>query len=161
MFDRFKILHGLPKEGQKITFIQPTHSWFINVREDSEKLIRGQQYTVRKTELNSSSTYVWLEEFPNIFDPNDPNDGRDQPFFNMASFEWEPPEINLQDLIGMNPMDVCRLTHPPYKYGIEFDGKLKYEGSPILVIEYKKTESMDNRWNNTEITNAYFKKDDN
>jgi hypothetical protein len=89
IFDKYKVLHGLPKVGQKIKFIKPTRSWFINVEKDAEKLIPGQEYTVRKTELNSSSTYVWLEEFPNIFDYSD---GRDQPFFNMASFEWDKSE---------------------------------------------------------------------
>lgn len=90
LFDRFSMEYGLPKVGQKITFVNPSKSWFINVEEDQKKLIPGQQYTVRKTQLNSSSTYVWLEEFPNIFDPTDPMDGRDQPFFSMQSFKWEP-----------------------------------------------------------------------
>ena len=134
IFDKYSILHGLPKVGQKITFVKPTPSWFINVTEDTKKLIPGQQYTVRKTELNSSSTYVWLDEFPNIFDSNDPNDGRDQPFFNMASFEWKKPELNLEDLIGFSVLEMSRLNWT-YKYGIELDGELWYKGDPVLVIE--------------------------
>ncbi len=89
IFDIFKRENNLPEVGQKIKFVKPMKSWFINVEEDTKKLVVGQEYTVRKTQINSSSTYVWLEEFPNIFDPNDPMDGRDQPFFSMWSFEWE------------------------------------------------------------------------
>jgi hypothetical protein len=149
IFDKFKILHGLPEVGQKITFIKPTMSWFINVREDSEKLIPGQEYTVRKTELNSSSTYVWLEEYPNTFD-----DGRDQPFFNMTSFEWVKPDLNLNDLIGMSILDIYRLTYS-YKYGIEFDSKVWCDGDPMLVIEY---DTITNGSKTSDIiTKAYFK----
>jgi hypothetical protein len=138
IFDKYKILRGLPLVGQKITFIEPTMSWFTNVNEDAKKLIPGQEYTVRKTELNSSSTYVWLEELPNIFDSNDPKDGRDQPFFNMGSFEWTLPEINLDDLIGYHITDVTRLNHS-YKWGIEVDGNVLYPGNPILSIESDNT----------------------
>jgi hypothetical protein len=106
LFENYKILHGLPKEGQKIIFKgEKVFSWFTNVIEDTKKLIPGQEYTVRKTQLNSSSTYVWLEEFPNIFDPNDPNDGRDQPFFSMHSFKWELPEIDPDELVGFTDND--------------------------------------------------------
>jgi hypothetical protein len=139
MFDKYKILHGLPLEGQKITFIKPTLSWFKNVNEDTKKLVVGQEYTVRKTELNSSSTYVWLEEFPNIFDPNDPLDGRDQPFFNIGSFKWDNPKLDLYDLIGFDPRDLGSLSMT-YGYGIELDGKVWLEGSPMLVVEYETDE---------------------
>lgn len=89
IFEQHKIEYKLPKVGQKIKFVKPTPSWFINVTEDSKMLVYGQEYTVRKIEVASSSTYVWLEEYPNIFELNESNRGMDQPFFNMASFSWE------------------------------------------------------------------------
>jgi hypothetical protein len=148
IFNDRKILHGLPKVGQTITFIEPTRSWFINVNEDAKKLIPGKEYTVRKTQLNSSSTYVWLEEFPNIFDDNDPNDGRDQPFFNMHSFEWEPPELDPKDLIGKFFASDIRSLHRTYGWGIQLKDDVCYDGSPMLVVDYDKNEM---------VTDAYFK----
>lgn len=146
IFDKYKILHGLPEIGQKITFVKPTRSWFTNVEEDQKKLTIGQEYTVRKTELNSSSTYVWLEEFPNIFDDNDPTDGRDQPFFNMGSFEWVIPPINPNDLIGLTYGDVLTLNRK-YRIGIKYKNyAMVAVGNPVLVIE-----CVDN-----VIKNAYF-----
>lgn len=122
IFENYKILHGLPKKGQKIIFKgEKVFSWLTNVIEDSEKLIPGQEYTVRKTQLNSSSTYVWLEEFPNIFDPNDPNDGRDQPFFSMHSFKWELPEINPDELVGFTDNDLRLLDRT---YGEDYRIKI-------------------------------------
>lgn len=140
-FENYKILHGLPLEDQKITFIKSTPSWFINVEEDSKQLVPGQEYTVRKTELNSSSTYVWLEEFPNIFDPNDPNDGRDQPFFNMSSFKWTPPELDLNELIGFNVSDL-RGLHRSYGYGIQLKDNVWADGNPMLKIDYDENDRV-------------------
>jgi len=75
---------GFPKDGQKITFKKPTEMcWFKNVVDDQRYLAVGQEYTVRKTQLNSSSSYVWLEEL----EPYDTE--RDMPFFNLWSFDWE------------------------------------------------------------------------
>ena len=139
MLEKHKILHGLPKVGQKIKFVKPAFSWFINVVEDSKKLVTGQEYTVRKTQLNSSSTYVWLEEFPNVFDPNDPNDGRDQPFFSMNSFEWDLPEIDLCDLIGFNVRDLGTLNRV-YRWGITIGDVIWFEGNPMLVANYDEND---------------------
>jgi len=135
MFDKYKFLHGLPLEGQKIIFKRCPMSWFTNVVEDSKRLVIDQEYTVRKTQLNSSSTYVWLEEFPNIFDPNDLNDGRDQPFFCMSSFEWIKPEPKLEDLIGFNVRDLATINNI-FGWGVELDGKVWLCGDPMLIIEY-------------------------
>jgi hypothetical protein len=129
IFDKYSILHGLPKVGQKIKFVEyPTFSFFKNVIEDSKKLVIGQIYTVRKTELNSSSTYVWLEEFPDVS-----NDGRELPFFMMGSFEWDLPEIDLKDLIGWNARDVGRLSNS-YGWGISINGKEWLKGTPMLNV---------------------------
>lgn len=128
--DKYKVLHGLPEVGQKITFIRPTPSWFTNVERDCELLVPGDEYTVRKTELNSSSTYVWLEEFSDILDV-----GRDQPFFNIASFEWVKPELDFNDLIGMNARDLTRLNYS-YGWGIKLKDSVVCEGSPMLHIDY-------------------------
>ena len=64
MFDKYSILHGLPLPGQKIRFVAPAKwGYFTNVIADEKTLlVPGQEYTVRKTSLNSSSTYVYLEE---------------------------------------------------------------------------------------------------
>jgi hypothetical protein len=151
LFDKRKVLHGLPKVGQKITFIKPTMSWFTNVNEDAKKLIPGQEYTVRKTELNSSSTYVWLEEFPNIFDPNDPMDGRDQPFFNMGSFKWEKPEIELDKLIGFNVSDLKTLSRT-YGWGITVKFETWEEGTPMLMVDHDEFGRVDAVWFKQEET---------
>ena len=78
---------SLPVPGQQIIFVKPTRSFFINSNVDQQNLVIGEKYTVRKTLVNSSSTQVWLEEFPNIFDDES---GFDQPFFNLSSFSWDP-----------------------------------------------------------------------
>ena len=76
---------GFPKDGQKVIFKEPiTIHWFQNVVADQSKyLCVGQEYTVRKTQLNSSSSFIWLEEL----EPYD--EERDLPFFNLWSFSWD------------------------------------------------------------------------
>jgi hypothetical protein len=75
---------GFPEDGQKVIFSEPlTIHWFKNVVEDQELLEVGKEYTVRKTQLNSSSSFVWLEEIE-VYDAE-----RDLPFFNVWSFNWE------------------------------------------------------------------------
>ena len=84
IFENDKEKMGLPKDGQKITFKWPsTHHWFKCVVEDQELLEKGKEYTVRKTQLNSSSAYVWLEEIPSY------DEERDHPFFSLWAFDWE------------------------------------------------------------------------
>ena len=84
VFENGKEKMGFPKDGQKITFKWPsTHAWFKNVVEDQKLLEKGREYTVRKTQLNSSSAYVWLEEIE-TYDAE-----RDMPFFNIWAFDWE------------------------------------------------------------------------
>ena len=75
---------GFPKDGQKIIFANPIEiHWFTNVVKDQELLEVGKEYTVRKTQLNSSSSFVWLEEL----EPYDTE--RDMPFFSLWCFDWE------------------------------------------------------------------------
>jgi hypothetical protein len=75
---------GFPEDGQKVVFSEPlTIHWFTNVVKDQELLEIGKEYTVRKTQLNSSSSFVWLEEVE-AYDAE-----RDLPFFNLWSFDWE------------------------------------------------------------------------
>lgn len=136
MFDNRKVLHGLPVIGQKIQYTHRTHSWFTNVKADRDALVLGEWYTVRKTELNSSSTYVWLQEFPNIFDDNDPKDGRDQPFFNMGSFTYVPPPIEFDALIGLSARSAMQLKRAYPCIGIYFNGTRGYAGDPEIDIEY-------------------------
>lgn len=74
---------GFPEDGQKVVFSEPLSiHWFTNVVEDQKLLEVGKQYTVRKTQLNSSSSFVWLEEVE-VYDAE-----RDLPFFNLWSFDW-------------------------------------------------------------------------
>jgi hypothetical protein len=84
VFENDKEAMGLPKDGQKITFKWPCeHGWFTNVVDDQKYLTKEQEYTVRKTQLNSSSAYVWLEELE-VYDIE-----RDLPFFSIWAFDWE------------------------------------------------------------------------
>lgn len=74
---------GFPADCQKVVFSEPlTIHWFTNVVKDQRLLEVGKQYTVRKTQLNSSSSFVWLEELE-VYDVE-----RDLPFFNLWSFDW-------------------------------------------------------------------------
>tara|TARA_R110002167_G_scaffold98020_3_gene258291 strand:- start:23184 stop:23648 length:465 start_codon:yes stop_codon:yes gene_type:complete len=132
MYDNLKVLHGLPKPGQKITFLKPIEKhWFTNVVEDQKFLEVGKEYTVRKTHLNSSSTYVWLNEIP-VYD-----EGRDMPFFNLSdtSFEWESPELTECVFLGMSCRSALRVVNFYPDIGIEFDGEVYKEGTPMWVFE--------------------------
>jgi hypothetical protein len=90
---------GFPKDGQKITFKNPIEiHWFKNVVEDQQRYLAvGQEYTVRKTQLNSSSAFVWLEEL----EPYDTE--RDMPFFNVWSFDWEGKPESWIDKLKKTP----------------------------------------------------------
>lgn len=134
MFDKYKIFHGLPKPGQKVTYKNPTqYSFHQNKITDEKELLElGKEYTVRKVQLNSSSTYVYLEEF--WVEGLDEYRNK-QKSFEMHAFEWEIPAIDMEDLIGFDVRDACRLINKPYEYGIKYQGELMYEGSPVLVLE--------------------------
>jgi len=68
--------------GTKVTFKTPMLAhWFTNVVEDQKLLEVGKEYTIRKVEVASSATYIWLEELP-VYDEE-----RNLPFFNYHSFE--------------------------------------------------------------------------
>ena len=139
MFNNRKILHGFPRDGQKIKAIaNETQSWFTNVMEDTKKLEVGKEYTVRKTELNSSTSYVWLEEF-----------GEDM-FFNLHSFEWELPEIDPKDLVGFFVSDMNTI-HYKYGWGIQIGDNIRYEGTPTIVVKCEHELYAD------YITSATFK----
>jgi hypothetical protein len=149
IFNSRKILHGLPKEGQKIKFAKPT-KWALhtNVIEDEKLLELGKEYTVKKTELNSSSTYVYLEEF---WDDDMDMYRNNQKCFSMHAFEWELPEINPDELIGLSVNDMSMLSQT-YGIGIEMDGENYRKGDPILVVDYKRER-------NYPIVAAYWKKE--
>jgi hypothetical protein len=75
---------GFPEDGQKVIFKEPlTIHWFSNVVQDQKLLEIGKEYTVRKTQLNSSSSFIWLEEVE-VYSIE-----QDLPFFNLWSFDWE------------------------------------------------------------------------
>jgi hypothetical protein len=139
IFNRRKILHGFPKDGQKIKAIaNETNSWFTNVIENTKKLEIGREYTVLKTELNSSTSYVWLEEF-----------GKDM-FFNLHSFEWEMPKLDPNDLIGFFVLDLHMLNYK-YGLGIQWKDDIRCDGSPMLVVKCENEEHKD------MVTSASFK----
>lgn len=131
-FDKYSKLHGLPLPGQQITFVAPAQwGYFTNVLEDEKTLlVPGQKYTVKKTSLNSSSTYVYLEEFwVEGLDEYRNN----QKKFTMQSFTWEKPAINMDELVGFHSRDLITL-HRTYGYGLYIDDAVWYDGSPMLHI---------------------------
>jgi hypothetical protein len=135
LFDKYKVLHGLPKVGQKIKFREAAKFAFLPQTAQSEfnLLEKGREYTVRDVELNSSSTYVWLEEFPE-------ENGNDV-FFNMHSFDWEPPALNPDELIGFYSSDLSILRYK-LNIGIEVNGELRYEGYPTLAVTVNENEKI-------------------
>jgi hypothetical protein len=147
IFNSRKILHGLPKEGQKIKFVKPTKfALHTNVIEDEKLLELGKEYTVKKTELNSSSTYVYLEEF---WDDDLDMYRNNQKCFSVGAFEWQLPEINLDELIGLYISDMNMLSRT-YGVGVELDGEIYQKGDPIIVVEYDGVHRG-------EITKAFWK----
>ncbi len=135
IFNSRKILHGLPKEGQKIKFVKPTKFAFHTDVIENEKLLEiGKEYTVKQTELNSSSTYVYLEEF---WDDDLDMYRNNQKAFSMHAFEWKLPEINPDELIGLSVNDMGMLSGT-YGIGVEIDGETYREGYPILVVDYRR-----------------------
>lgn len=67
--------------GTKVKFTKPIKiHWFNNLVEDQKLLEVGKEYTIKKVEVASSATYVWLEEIP-VYDEE-----RDLPFFSYHSF---------------------------------------------------------------------------
>jgi hypothetical protein len=131
IFDNRKILHAYPKDGQKIkTITNNTNSWFLQVVEDTKKLEIGKEYTVLKTELNSSSSYVWLSEF-----------GGDM-FFNLHSFEWELPKLDPNDLIGFFISDL-NTVHYKYGFGVQVGEDIRHEGSPMIVVKCEHEKYAD------------------
>jgi hypothetical protein len=131
IFDNRKILHAYPKDGQKIkTITNKTNSWFLQVVEDTKKLEIGKEYTVLKTELNSSSSYVWLSEF-----------GGDM-FFNLHSFEWELPKLDPNDLIGFFISDL-NTVHYKYGFGVQVGEDIRHEGSPMIVVKCEHEKYAD------------------
>lgn len=151
IFDDRQFLHGLPLRGQKIKFVKPTKFAFhTNIIEDEKLLELGKEYTVRRVQLNSSSTYVCLEEF---WDEELDEYRFNQKSFNMHAFEWEMPPINTELLIGRDPRDVAML-HNTYGCGITRNGVVWYHGEPMLHIEY---EMRDDERRSLYITKAELK----
>ena len=151
-FNKFKILHGFPIKGQKIRYTTPTkHHWFVNISEDEKNLLKlGEEYTVKSVELNSSSTYVWLEEYFTK------EDWHDNPMFNLSAFTWEKPLLHPGDLVGFEAMNMGTV-HRNYGYGIEVNGKtfLNMVGDPVIVLEVDKEAWTTSR--RVPITKAYWK----
>ena len=51
--------------GTKVKFTKPIKiHWFNNLVEDQKLLEVGKEYTIKRVEVASSATYVWLEEIP-------------------------------------------------------------------------------------------------
>lgn len=157
IFDDRQFLYGLPRCGQKIKYVRPTQFAFhSNVIEDEKNLLElGKEYTVRKVNLNSSSTYVFLEEF---WDEDLDEYRHNQKFFNMHAFDWVPPEIDCSLLIGRDPRDLVHLSRT-YKIGITINGVVYHDGDPMLYIEHEPFLSRlpEDNYRNLKITKAYWK----
>lgn len=150
MVDDRQFLYGLPVRGQKVKYTKPsTWCFHTNILENENMLEVGKEYTVRRVQLNSSSTYVCLEEF---WEEGLDEYRHNQKAFNMHAFEWEKPEIDPSMLIGRDPRD-CSMLHHTYKCGITQNGKLWYEGDPMLHIEY---EMLSDERRSLRVTKAYF-----
>jgi len=120
IFDNLKPLMGFPADGQQIHFVQPAkRHWFTSVIEDQKLLSVGGLYRVRKTELNSSSSYVWLED---VFR----KDGT-RPFFNLHSFEWERTPPTQEQLQGVHYVELAEF---PDVFGVDVyvNGEIFSEG---------------------------------
>lgn len=143
IFDKHKVLHGLPLPGQTITYSRPSKwAWFTNVLENEKKLLElGKTYTVEKTELNSSSTYVWLEEFPDL---------EDRTFFSMEAFDWDTPELELKNLVGLTSYDMDAVKRT-YGYGFkDIHWKVLIEGDPYIVIKCDESRRIIEAWFETD-----------
>jgi hypothetical protein len=81
-----------------------------------------------QSEKLNSSSYVWLEEFP-----NESGDENSAPFFSLAAFEWTPPPFEPHDLIGLPGRSVLQLTDK-YPIGIYINGTKACEGDPMIAI---------------------------
>lgn len=148
MFDKYKILHGFPKVGQKVKYVKPTKvHWFKNVVEDENRLILLDEYTVSKTELNSSSSYLWLEEFPQEKDNG-------TPFFNLGAFDWIAEVPQASELVGFTVLDLFRLSG---KIGCQVN-KDTYEisknGIVLLTPIYDKMTGVISGFEETEYRGA-------
>lgn len=140
--DAIKMIHGLPNDGHKIKFTKPSEWGFINSTVDDQVFLEtGKEYTVKKTQLNSSSTYVWLEEIE-CYDTE-----RDLPFYNLGAFEWNLPEINLDLLVGLDVRQCFSLRHY-HKIGIKIDNDVVLHGCPMLILNYDKS--------NDRVIKAYY-----
>jgi hypothetical protein len=131
MFKTEEILHGLPREGQKITYNNVTKFALHRDAINNEKLLTiGESYTVKRVNLNSSSTYVCLEEF---WIEGLDEYRNNQKIFNMHAFSWEKPKIEPSDLIGLNVRRLQALNRS-YGYSIElFTGYIHVmTDSPII-----------------------------
>lgn len=128
-----KMIHGLPEDGQKIKFTKPLEWGFFKCTIEDQKFLEiGREYTVKKTQLNSSSTYVWLEEIECY------NTKSDLPFYNLGAFEWNLLEIDLNLLVGLNVRQ-CFLLRHYHKIGIKIDNEVLFRGSPMLILDYDKS----------------------
>lgn len=140
--DVIKMIHGFPKDGQKIKFTKPSEfGFFTTTIEDQKFLEVGKEYTVNKTQLNSSSSYVWLEEI-------ECHDTESYvPFYNLGSFEWVPPEIDLGQLVGVSVRQ-CLFLRRYHKIGIKIDNEIVCHGTPMLILDYDQS--------NDTVTKAYY-----
>ncbi len=136
LFDKYKILHGFPEIGQKVTFSRPTkHHWFRSVIENENELVLGNEYTVRDTELNSSSSYIWLEEIPDT-----DNEERGNKFFNLGAFTWNRDIPTADELIGFGVSDLFRLQNNTYNLVVDpTDFQIYRNGELYLTPIYDKS----------------------
>ena len=138
MFKTYEILHGLPKEGQKITYKNVTKFALHSNAIDNEALLTlGETYTVKKVNLNSSSTYVYLQEF---HDDTLDEYRATQKFFSMQAFEWEKPKIEPSDLVGFTARDL-RILNRVYGYGvILYSGYVTVMSDPPIICNIDDNE---------------------
>ena len=135
LFDKYQVFYNLPRPGTKVTFTKKTKFAFFKSTIENEDLLElGAEYTVKKVNLNSSSTYVYLEEF---WDENLDTYRFNQKAFNIGAFTWPEVGINPQDLVGFTVRD-CYSFCSDGKIGIKEGGELLFAGEKIIEIESEK-----------------------
>ena len=71
-----------PKIGDKLKFTGKTFAFHTNVMKNADKLLLGQEYTVREVDVASSWCLIKLQEFPET-------EVYGEDWFSLSFFDWK------------------------------------------------------------------------